>query len=442
MPAPSKLVRSSLLLVQRLIFVLYASPLFLVLALVLVRSILYPFNPSQFSSGYGVGKLNDFANINSDSEGNSYSSQTSFPVSKQDAPGAGLGKVFWFLQVSDIHVSDRDPSKQEQLEEFIRTTVSTIDPVLVMATGDMTEALRHIWKGAPIGQIEREWRSYQQTVAKFRDSGFWIDLRGNHDTFGVTSTDEDFFLQYSVQGSLASKRARASRPEPSASTSNPVKWSHSRSHILGRLLSTRLTTLSTSSTSSDLAGERDIHLYITQRGKHLSYTLDMGFGVYRFVSLDGSPLRAPSRYFFGLFDTHAVDFLDQELSAKWSPSLPTASHSSGSKHFNQSVVMAHFPLATAHSQLGTNGLTVLETMQSRGAAAFLCGHLHTFGGALNALYARHLPGGLLELELADFKCMYLSCMLLFVSPVHLFACRFADLCVYSFSHSSLPTYGL
>jgi hypothetical protein len=40
-------------------------------------------------------------------------------------------------------------------------------------------------------------------------------------------------------------------------------------------------------------------------------------------------------------------------------------------------------------------------VESNGVA-YLCGHLHTFGGLMQAMYAKH-TNGLLELELADWK---------------------------------------
>jgi len=89
-----------------------------------------------------------------------------------------------------------------------------------------------------------------------------------------------------------------------------------------------------------------------------------------------------------------------------------------SKDSNGTIWFGHFPTSTIYS---SNGLRTIMTFVNlwiysnkfskkflnqynlfRNGAAYLSGHLHTFGGLVRAMYTRHL-NGMLELELADWK---------------------------------------
>lgn len=110
--------------------------------------------------------------------------------------------VLLFVQVSDIHVSIfSDASRLTEFSDWLRHTVSHIDPAVVIASGDLTDA-----RDSGLGSIQHveEWQMYYDVLKKsgVLDRTTWLDIRGNHDTFNVDTLhgDTDYFKNYSVQG--------------------------------------------------------------------------------------------------------------------------------------------------------------------------------------------------------------------------------------------------
>ncbi|XP_043209318.1 transmembrane protein 62-like [Amphibalanus amphitrite] len=111
--------------------------------------------------------------------------------------------LMWFIQVSDLHISIfQDPSRIEQLKEFVNGSLPIIQPELVVASGDLTDAKNEDNVGSL--QYEKEWQIYKDILVKGNvfNSSFWLDLRGNHDVFDVPSADSprNWFRRYGVQG--------------------------------------------------------------------------------------------------------------------------------------------------------------------------------------------------------------------------------------------------
>ena len=216
-----------------------------------------------------------------------------------------------------------DSNKGQNLKFFVESIVSRVNPVLVLVTGDLTDA-----KNAFIGseQSEAEWIEYANSISTASGRpNFWLDVRGNHDCFDVESrtSPENYFATYS-----ASKK----------------------------------------------------HSY--------SYTHRTEYGNYTFVSVDICPEPGPERpyNFFGYYNQEQHEFLSRELSL-------AASH-------NHTFVMGHYPF----SIWSVAPEVSLESFKSitENVSMYVCGHLHTLGGACKRMY-RHFPGGGLELELADLK---------------------------------------
>lgn len=116
--------------------------------------------------------------------------------------GTQSTQLFWFLQISDIHVSKfQDSDRVTDFRQFCKETVGAVQPRVVIASGDLTDGKDQILGSQ---QYEEEWRAYQSALV---DSGVynmtvWLDIRGNHDNFNVPYlySKEDLYRNFSAQG--------------------------------------------------------------------------------------------------------------------------------------------------------------------------------------------------------------------------------------------------
>lgn len=107
---------------------------------------------------------------------------------------------FVFLQITDLHISKyKYLDIKDDLQEFFTTTLDTIKPAVVLASGDLTDAKDP--DGVGSGQVLEEWETYQNLLRKNNvlKKTAYLDIRGNHDSFDIMSLEdpENYFLTHS-----------------------------------------------------------------------------------------------------------------------------------------------------------------------------------------------------------------------------------------------------
>ncbi|XP_041352830.1 transmembrane protein 62-like [Gigantopelta aegis] len=117
--------------------------------------------------------------------------------------GPDFENIFWFVQITDIHISKfRDRKRGPDLIHFCREYLSILKPQLVIVTGDLVDARSKDTTGSK--QYIEEWQEYKNALtecSKYSNSR-WLDLRGNHDAFNVPElrNPQNFYRKYSMQG--------------------------------------------------------------------------------------------------------------------------------------------------------------------------------------------------------------------------------------------------
>jgi len=134
-------------------------------------------------------------------------------------------RVFWFIQVSDLHIGTSGSNDTNRLTWIVTTGKTIIAPRFVVATGDLTDSTNANWLGIPNGPYQAEWDAYRAILDGRVDATNYFDIPGNHDAY-----NDRYFAYYlanSVQG-RATGRTQAS-------------WTFVRAPILIRFTSPRTT---------------------------------------------------------------------------------------------------------------------------------------------------------------------------------------------------------
>ncbi|BBN11266.1 hypothetical protein MPTK1_5g10440 [Marchantia polymorpha subsp. ruderalis] len=248
--------------------------------------------------------------------------------------------VSWVVQLSDLHVSKFHPERVEALRKLMGTILATIQPSLVLITGDLTDAKSKT--GTSTQQYEEEWIAYRDSIdLMIKESGLnleqFYDLRGNHDKYGVplAKSSLDFYSQYSCNA---------------------------------RMKRTSLV--------------QSVTLIGHDGWKHL------------FVGVDDSMsvgLRGPSNL-FGHPSDNTIAKLERELS-QWDDDTTTPV---------TKVVFGHFPTSfTASSESGHRSDQI---MAKHNVSAYINGHLHCkFGRHLYKHHMNGMKGEFWEWEMGDWR---------------------------------------
>ena len=103
-------------------------------------------------------------------------------------------------QITDLHISKFQNYQKDTVSLFIDDVVrSHVKPDLVLITGDLVDAKS--LGGIRSQQYEEEWQAYERIISRVPSSTIWLDLRGNHDCFGVPGREHpiNYYDQYSYQ---------------------------------------------------------------------------------------------------------------------------------------------------------------------------------------------------------------------------------------------------
>ncbi|KAF9348056.1 Transmembrane protein 62 [Mortierella sp. AD094] len=130
------------------------------------------------------------SNIQQDQEQNIHPSSTEDNV----VIGDSKDNIFYFVQVSDLHISTFRKASTANFYTFLSTAIPFIEPAFVVVTGDLTDAKDKHLVGSM--QYVDEWVTYRNAleesgVLSKRNGTFWHDLRGNHDCFDVPAWDSE-----------------------------------------------------------------------------------------------------------------------------------------------------------------------------------------------------------------------------------------------------------
>lgn len=125
------------------------------------------------------------------------------PVEARGPAGASYcqenGRVFWFIQASDLHVGTSGSTDADNLRWLLTTARPLIKPVFTVVTGDLTDSTSGNIFGYPNGPYQAEWSEYRSIVdASGATSLDYYDLPGNHDAY-----NDQYFGYYkanAVQG--------------------------------------------------------------------------------------------------------------------------------------------------------------------------------------------------------------------------------------------------
>jgi len=168
--------------------------------------------------------------------------------------------LFYFLQITDIHMSDRHTKgAQGHLYYLLKKMIPIIEPNFLFITGDIADSIS---KNMVIEATEDEWKMYRKIIESTgittKNNGTFLwDLRGNHDCFKISewSSPYNYFKDYSQT-----------------------------------------------------------------KTRGFTFNYETSYGTYSFVGLDGCPILSAAKPFFGIVDDVSMDIYSKFMdNAKSNP---------------------------------------------------------------------------------------------------------------------------
>lgn len=110
--------------------------------------------------------------------------------------------IFWFIQISDIHIGTRGSQDEDYLAWIVNEAKSAIEPAFIVASGDLTDSTNGNIFGYPNGPYQAEWDQYKSILANKVDADSYYDIPGNHDAYNDQYFE--YYLANSIQGEATS----------------------------------------------------------------------------------------------------------------------------------------------------------------------------------------------------------------------------------------------
>ena len=107
-------------------------------------------------------------------------------------------KVFWFIQVSDVHIGTDGDLDSGNLQWLVTEGKNVINPSFIVVSGDLTDSTDGNWLGWPDGPYQSEWDEYKAILQGNVDATFYYDIPGNHDHYNDQYFD--YYRANSIQG--------------------------------------------------------------------------------------------------------------------------------------------------------------------------------------------------------------------------------------------------
>ncbi len=120
--------------------------------------------------------------------------------------------IFWIMHISDTHIGASQiegPDATPHFEFALGEAFTTIDPVVVIATGDLCDG--SLGPVPAAGQDTAEWLEYRSVIDNAgMTTDIYIDVPGNHDAYGEASAGSlVHYLTHSLNGSTFGSTSRA-----------------------------------------------------------------------------------------------------------------------------------------------------------------------------------------------------------------------------------------
>ena len=93
------------------------------------------------------------------------------------------GHIFWFMQVSDTHISNGGGPYRDNFIKATGECVDIIDPAFFLNSGDVTDGSQGL-SFVCAGPQDDEWNEYHEILnMNSMEYGFYFDVAGNHDVY-------------------------------------------------------------------------------------------------------------------------------------------------------------------------------------------------------------------------------------------------------------------